>query len=317
MSDSEGNHKMQIVSANGKVYSRYELSDDDYPVSVNQYDIEKLRLVPYQWHWHSELEIIYVETGQIEIMADTEDHVCNTGEALLIKGNAMHNVVSAEGSTGSFYSIVFGPELVVGRPGGGLWTKYWVTFMNAPFQAVELKDTTSWQKNALDDIVSAICAIKMHKHGYEFAVRGAICNCAAHLAAHVSMPEGKSEHIDSADEKRIKTALMYIRQHYAETITLDDIAESANISKSECCRCFKRTLHESPFEYLMRYRIYCASRRLCDTSDNDDMPIAELALCSGFNNISYFNKIFKKYMHCTPSVYRRDLHSRSENPESL
>ena len=46
MSDSEGNHKMQIVSANGKVYSRYELSDDDYPVSVNQYDIEKLRLVP-------------------------------------------------------------------------------------------------------------------------------------------------------------------------------------------------------------------------------------------------------------------------------
>ena len=75
MSDSEGNHKMQIVSANGKVYSRYELSDDDYPVSVNQYDIEKLRLVPYQWHWHSELEIIYVETGQIEIMTDTEDHV--------------------------------------------------------------------------------------------------------------------------------------------------------------------------------------------------------------------------------------------------
>lgn len=305
--NSDIDRKMKIISDKGVVYERDGLNDADYPVSIIHYDVRKFSSSPLQFHWHSELEIMYVERGSIVLYTDTEKHDCDAGGSLIIKGNAIHNATNRDDSEGSLYSIIFAPELIFGRPGGMLWNKYWVPFMNAPIQVIELRNKIQWQKDALEDILTAIDAIENHKQGYEFAVKGALCSCIAKMTSNVVMPEGSRAHIDTTDEKRLKTVLLYIRTHYSENITLDDISASANISKSECCRCFKRTLHQSPFEYLMRYRIHCASRRLCDTSGNDDMSISELALSSGFNNISYFNKIFKKYMHCTPTEYRRDM----------
>lgn len=60
----------------------------------------------------------------------------------------------------------------------------------------------------------------------------------------------------------------------------------------------------TPFEYLLRYRIYVSAIKLCQP-ENALLSIAELADASGFGNASYYNKIFKKYLHCTPSEYRQ------------
>ena len=91
-----------------------------------------------------------------------------------------------------------------------------------------------------------------------------------------------------------------------EAVTLDDIANSIMVSKSECCRCFKRTLGITPFEYLMKYRIQESAKRIQRRPQDS---ISEIAGSVGFNNTSYFNKIFKKYMECTPSEYRNSTHT--------
>ena len=73
--------------------------------------------------------------------------------------------------------------------------------------------------------------------------------------------------------------------------------------ESECCRCFARTLQMTPFEYLMKYRILEATKKMIETIKNP-MSIADIALSVGFNNVSYFNKLFKKFLGCTPTYYR-------------
>ncbi len=103
------------------------------------------------------------------------------------------------------------------------------------------------------------------------------------------------------DEQRIEQAILYIYGHFTEPITLDDIAGSILVSKSECCRCFKRTLNVTPFEYLMKYRILESTKRM---RQKPYESIAEIAGSVGFNNTSYYSKIFKKYMGCTPTEYR-------------
>ena len=106
------------------------------------------------------------------------------------------------------------------------------------------------------------------------------------------------------DEQRVKQAILYIQEHYMESITLDDIAASILVSKSECCRCFKRALNITPFEYLMKYRILASTKKMHNKTLDS---ISEIAGSVGFNNTSYYNKIFKKYMNCTPTEYRSSI----------
>ena len=72
-----------------------------------------------------------------------------------------------------------------------------------------------------------------------------------------------------------------------ETVTLEDISSSIMVSKSECCRCFKRTLNVTPFEYLMKYRILESTKRMHRKPLDS---ISEIAGSVGFNNTSYYKR---------------------------
>lgn len=308
-------YNMRIYSYDGSSHGRSEISDPDYPVNIYYYDRKKIRSSPIQWHWHSEIEILYVDSGEIVLSTNNGEHVCRAGSGIAVKGNAIHNIVDRENESGSFYSIVFAPEFVVGKEGGILWNKYWLQFLDSPVQVIDIDSSVPWMKDALRYITLLIKTSQTREHGYEFAVKASLCNFMAELSSHLTLPDRKTSRVDRSDDIRVKTALMYIRLHYSENITLDEIAESASISKSECCRSFKRTLHQTPFEYLMKYRIYSAAKRLGDRSVSEDTAIADLALESGFNNISYFNKLFRKYMGCTPTKYRRDMIDKGEEDD--
>ncbi|MBQ3037428.1 MAG: helix-turn-helix transcriptional regulator, partial [Lachnospiraceae bacterium] len=132
--------------------------------------------------------------------------------------------------------------------------------------------------------------------------------------ATLSTRETKKQVSLSHDEIRIIDAIAYIQEHYAELVTLDDIADSIHVSKSECCRCFKRAVNITPFEYLMRYRILQAADKILQ-NDREMTSISELASSVGFNNTSYFNKLFKKYFNCTPTEYRKL--SKTEHRDQL
>lgn len=102
--------------------------------------------------------------------------------------------------------------------------------------------------------------------------------------------------------KMLQAMIQYIQMHFERPITLADIAGAANISKNTALRYFQENIGISPVEYLMQYRLNNACKMLRETSEK----ITYIAGCAGYDNVSYFNRIFKKYVGKTPSQYRAE-----------
>ena len=106
--------------------------------------------------------------------------------------------------------------------------------------------------------------------------------------------------VNSVVSKRMHLFLQYINDRFAEEITLEELAESAHVSKSECLRCFRESLQTTPYRYLMDFRLSKATKLLTET----DLPVSEIASRTGFHGQSYFGKCFREKMNCTPREYR-------------
>ena len=94
--------------------------------------------------------------------------------------------------------------------------------------------------------------------------------------------------------------MLYLQEQYTETISLSEMADHFHVSKGHLCRFFKEMTNTTPMNYLNYYRINKSARLLRDTA----LEISDIAVQTGFNNISYYNRTFRKYMHMTPGDYR-------------
>lgn len=106
----------------------------------------------------------------------------------------------------------------------------------------------------------------------------------------------------TTESRRVKKVTEYVAQHFKEEIRLKDIADLAGMTPSAFSRFFKLRTHKSISDYIIDVRLGYAARKLADSS----MAVVEVCYTSGFNNVSYFNRIFKKKKGCTPTVFRNN-----------
>lgn len=106
--------------------------------------------------------------------------------------------------------------------------------------------------------------------------------------------------VESSIYQRINRIFSFISENFDRPIRLEEMARLSNLSKYAFCRFFKKITHKSFVTYLSEFRIGMACRLLRKT----DYSVSQIGFLSGFNNLSNFNRHFKKYMNCTPSEYR-------------
>lgn len=100
--------------------------------------------------------------------------------------------------------------------------------------------------------------------------------------------------------RTMKSAISYIRQNFTKPITLEDTASYVRLNPAYFSTLFKQTFHTTFKEYLNRLRIEESKALLNRT----DYPIIDISAAVGFENQSYFSKVFKKYTGLTPKQYR-------------
>lgn len=106
--------------------------------------------------------------------------------------------------------------------------------------------------------------------------------------------------LNNADTQKINRVFAYVHDHFREHIPLATVAELTNLSAAAFCRYFKSRTRKSFMEYLTEKRIDFACALLMEGV----MDVSQICFASGFNNLSNFNKQFKKIMQVTPSMYR-------------
>lgn len=117
---------------------------------------------------------------------------------------------------------------------------------------------------------------------------------------------------DSSKVSVLKTALAYIRAHYAERIYVHDLAGLAGMNDEYFCRFFKQAIGQSPIAYLNEYRI----RRAVFLLQETDQSVTDICLLCGFNHFGNFLREFKKHTGVTPLKYRQSVHSAARTPSA-
>lgn len=296
------------------LYAKRDYGTLDYPVNARCLDLRKSYMNWIRWHWHEEMEIIIVNQGIAEVSTDDTTYLIKPGQGLIVNQNVMHCIHAYNQKHCIFLSLVFHPDFIFGHKNNYLQTEYLLPMQNYQlFKAFFLDESAPWHERILQTLKEIIDLNLDQNFGYEIATKGYLCHFWVELLRQLPQPDTPIVSHASQDEQRVKEAMLFIRTHYAEPLTLQEIAGSIHVSKSECCRCFARTLQMSPFEYLMKYRIYESTKKLMDPELNF-ASIADLAISVGFNNTSYFNKLFKKFLGCTPTYYRKNkvLHPKTE-----
>lgn len=287
-----------------RFYDKSSHGNLEYPVSIYQVDLGQAHTHSIRWHWHEEMEILLINDGCAKVTTDDGDQIVKPGQGFILNQNVMHSIHSIEGSHCTYDSLLFHPDFLFGNSNSYLRTNFLLPMQSFSILKTMLMDhENEWHKSMLTILEKVLSVNRAKNFGYEMAAKGYLCQFWATLLNKLPLANLPHSSITSLNEQRVKQAMLFIRLHHADAVTLDDIADSISVSKSECCRCFKSTIQMTPFEYLMKYRVYEASRQILNDRGNNH-SIADLALSVGFNNISYFNKLFRRYLDCTPTEYR-------------
>jgi AraC-like DNA-binding protein len=279
----------------------------DFPMAIYTDKFNLFEDGYIRWHWHQELQFSYCLYDKVVFFIENQQIILEAGEGIMVNSNVLHQIKPYKNKDCMMFSIDLDPTLIGGNRPSLIEKKYLTPALeSSALKFVYLKPDVQWQKNILDSITKIFSLWNEEPYGYELETRNYLGSIWLNVIREMKEKIKDSTPAFSHDEERVKLAMQYIHKHYAENISLNDIAMTANISKSECCRSFKRILRATPFEYLMEYRTLKASELLLKSKKS----ISTIAFDVGFNGISYFGKVFKKYLDCTPSEYRNKYCSK-------
>lgn len=250
------------------------------------------------WHWHDEIEIIYIAEGQMTVKVPAQTFRLKKGDTLVINGNTLHyGLADPECDLRSF---VFSPSLIAGSDDSALTVKYIRPLLTCPAFSAFYSDGK--KADALAGLFQeAFAAMASDKYGFEFTVREALSKICLHLHRSLNLETTPQYGAKSLDTQRIQKMLTYIHEHFKEPLTVRAIAKEAAISDRECLRCFQKTIQLSPIQYVLKYRVMQGAELLLK---DHTKSIAEIAADCGFDSQSHFAKTFKRFYTHTPREYR-------------
>lgn len=245
-----------------------------------------------QWHYHPEYELVYLPAGSGRRHLGQHVSRYAGGELLLIGPNVPHLSFSYE-QQGPFEQIV---------------VQFREDFLGEAF----------WQQPELAGVRQLLGRARQGlsfgpatRAGAGAALRQLLAQPAPTrllglLYQLADAPDATLLHADSGlsgqqarEQQRLGPVYHYIEQHYAAAVTVQALAELTHLTVPAFCRYFKKMTGQTLTAFLQEYRISQACRLLLA-----GQPVTAASLASGFQNLSHFNRTFRKLTGQSPSEYR-------------
>ena len=277
-----------------------------FPVGLHKLEYPADTDVMFYVHWHQEFEFLVLTEGKVLFTIEDRKYVMNPGDIVFINSNYLHMAKNICGGVCSFYAIDFSYH-VLNEDIHSIFSKKFIRpilndkYVFPEFMPVSEDEDKCWQKD-IRNYLHEIGECPEHElEPFELMIRSRILAIWDILDKNC-VREQKDNDIESRYSERLEPVISYIKENYAYEITLGELAAILPMSEGQFSRVFKQTMKLSPIQYLMRYRILQSCKLLQDT----EKKIGEIANLSGFNNISYFNRVFLNTIGCTPKEYREN-----------
>ena len=274
-----------------------------FPISYFQ---DELALLPNQagpLHWHPEFEIATAVSGVLEYQVGQERIVLESGDSIFVNGNMLHSIRQLTGEAPDpMPNIVFFGSLIAAET-SDIYARYIQPIMDChglPYVVFRHDRSDHAPVNAL--IQELYRLLREQPACFEMAVQRNLSSIFEYLSLHFdALPRTEATRVQLNTQVRVQQMLAFIYAHYAEHVTLADIADAASISRSEAGRCFQAYMGCTPVNALIRHRLQKALGMLHDAA----LTLQEISDACGFHSVNYFSRQFRKHYGYTPSHARK------------
>jgi AraC-like DNA-binding protein len=248
-------------------------------------------------HWHPEFELIRILEGSFTLQLNGQELSGTAGDSFLITGGDVHSGIP---HACHYECIVFDINFFI-REHQSCYRELLSIINNEQILLSYFPHSMILENDIFAYIFDAFARKFL---GYELVIQGNFYHFFG-----IAMEKQLFRKIDKLPNhlqkmKLFKAVISMIQQHYSENVTLEDMATWVHMNPNYFCRFFKEIVHQTPMQYLNYYRIESA----CEKISTSDKSITEISLECGFNDVSYFIKVFRKFKGITPTTYHKRLH---------
>ena len=273
------------------------MNKNDLKETLATHKIGKLQMNIYEsqygvpYHWHDEYEFICVTNGMLECIVNGVHYKISKGQAILIRGGELHSVNSDFNT--SFFAVVFHPYTIFGTECRDFFSKK-IKFLRI------FNSSNHSEKTVIENLEILHFSFLQKKYAFELKLKALIINIFSIIFENHLYSEKELK--TTVNQDNFASIIEYIHSAYNKKITLNDICNYANYSRSHIINLFKTNTGKTPFEYINFYKIYKAKELLTSSSKS----ILEVCFECGFENLSYFIRLFKQSTGMSPLQYRKN-----------
>lgn len=275
----------------------------DFPMLLEDGRISEYPNYTALSHWHDDIELGLVLSGQMEYTVNGRGFLLGPGEGIFVNSRQMHGNRSPRREECLYICLVAHPSLLCASAYAE--QNYVAPLLENPrLPYLPLRPQVPWENRVCQQIREM--ALSRRHPAWALAAQAGLLNIWRELYENAPIPkepvQPRSQRLNA-----MKTMMAYIQKHYREKITLTDIARAGNMSKTSCCSIFHKYVNQTPNAYLIEYRLRSGLELLRTT----DMTVTEICYEVGFGGPSYFSESFRKTFGCSPGEYRRQSEARA------
>lgn len=256
-------------------------------------------MTSYDSHWHTAFEMIMPTEGQYLVTVGQQTYELSPGDIFVIPGGTLHSLRAP--SRGGRFIFLFELDLIWQIKG----SSYLASCVTQPI--LINRSTCPPIYEAQLELVNQLCRDYLENHSLrDLTIYTRLMTFFLNYGKYRMSLEGSYALTQPANTgqrnqaERFHAVFDYLDRHFAEELTLENVAALAGFSKFYFSRTFKQLSGQNFYDYLCHRRIKSAEMLLMKPG----LSISQIALHSGFSSLSTFNRVFKKLNGCTPTKYR-------------
>ncbi|MDO5732467.1 MAG: AraC family transcriptional regulator [Eubacteriales bacterium] len=250
-------------------------------------------------HWQDGIELLRATKGSMRCHINGETHELPESAVCVINRDQLHRIYSDNPET-EFQCLIIQPSIFTAE--ARVYTRYVEPVLqDLEFShSIALKEQTFAQEIAR--LMDSIEEIEQRQpEAYELLIIGILHIIFQKIyAQYRTAPKKDCGRLDR-DTLLYRKMANFIYENYQRKLSLQEIAEAAHVSRNKCCSLFQKYAMQTPSQFVNQFRL--EKSLLC--LKTSDASIAEVAQACGFEQQSYFNRLFLKKYNLTPSAYRK------------
>lgn len=282
-----------------KIYKEVHFNDDlIFPFKVN-YSDQTTFIHKLPNHFHKEMEIIYFQEGGVFYELENIPYKVSEEAIIIFPSNSIHKGTVFDYKIHKSYIYIFDLS-ILGMNDIISLNRYLSPILNNEINyPIVIHKNYDYFVNLKSSLIKIYDIFSRKESFYELDIKIELLNFFSIVYKSNLINSQKL----SLDKRKASTIFSYIHNNYKSNIKRDDLIKILNISDSHFTRLFKEISEKTFTEYLNHYRITKSKYYLIYTKNS----ITDIAFECGFQDLSYYNKVFNKFENCSPSSYRKSF----------